>query len=87
MKKPILKYWYRVNDLMWDNEKYPSVTLQDKNAVEKRAGMGCEISPNGNVKISTHTEGSYNIEGKNVEEWILLLQEIKNVIDHYWGNR
>lgn len=90
MEKPILEYWHRANDSMWDHEEYPSVSLEDRNSFEKWEGVTCEISPDDNVKLSTHSggghgEGTHDDSGKTAEEWINLLHEAKKVALHYWG--
>ncbi len=86
MSKPKLNYWHETHDHMAGHEKYPSVTLLDKNM---GYGLSCEIEPDGNIKLVTrggggHGEETYEDAGRCAEDWINLITEAERVRQFYW---
>lgn len=80
--KPVLKHWESICDVMWSDDKFPSVTLYKGN-------IQCSVYPDGNLKISTqsgggHGEGMEKDCGRSADDWISMIKEAEKIAVFYW---
>ena len=81
-----LKFFDNVSDVMANDSNFPSVLLTSGYGY----GISAELTPEGNVKLNTksgggHGDPSVEDSGRQIEEWLDLLGEVKIVSEHYWG--
>lgn len=83
-----LKYWDSVSTYMVDNPRWPSISF----SFDEYYSISCNISKDGKMKISTyspsgHGEGSWEDDGRSVEDWINLIREAEEVAFYFWGKQ
>ena len=86
MERYKVKKWTHIQDFYAEDKRCPRVILSDKDSY---AILTCIVYGGGRIKLNTGCLGEpgYRDEGKTLEEWDELFEEIRSVQNHYYNRK